>query len=221
MTGLVVAGAALAVACAAAVAARQARTGAPTRAVLYSVAAVGLPTAVAAVGVPVGAGPGVTGGGTDVVYLGCSDPTYVTDLLAALGPDRMTVLIGPDAARTELAARFPAARFDTPRPAPADGLTVGAAVADLPARLDDLRDGGRVILFAPRTDRPAADRAALTRLVAARPWLADRVFWAVDNGSSHRGQKAIDRLAGQFPNAVMVHTPVHTSGSTKSRSTSR
>jgi hypothetical protein len=33
----------------------------------------------------------------------------------------------------------------------------------------------------------------------------------VDNGSSHRGQKAIDRLARRFPNAVMVHTPVHAS----------
>jgi len=33
----------------------------------------------------------------------------------------------------------------------------------------------------------------------------------VDNGSSHRGRKAIDRLAAQFPNAIMVHTPVHAS----------
>jgi transposase len=40
---------------------------------------------------------------------------------------------------------------------------------------------------------------------------ADRVFWAVDNGSSHRGQTAIDRLAERFPTAVMVHTPVHAS----------
>ena len=40
---------------------------------------------------------------------------------------------------------------------------------------------------------------------------ADRVFWIVDNGSSHRGQTAIDRLAEQFPTAVMVHTPVHAS----------
>ena len=40
---------------------------------------------------------------------------------------------------------------------------------------------------------------------------AKRVFWIVDNGSSHRGQAAIDRLAGRFPNAVMVHTPVHAS----------
>ena len=40
---------------------------------------------------------------------------------------------------------------------------------------------------------------------------AKRVFWIVDNGSSHRGQAAIDRLAARFPNAVMVHTPVHAS----------
>ena len=40
---------------------------------------------------------------------------------------------------------------------------------------------------------------------------AKRVFWVVDNGSSHRGQKAINRLTEQFPNAVMVHTPVHAS----------
>jgi hypothetical protein len=30
-------------------------------------------------------------------------------------------------------------------------------------------------------------------------------------GSSHRGQTAIDRLANRFPNAVMVHTPLHAS----------
>jgi transposase len=40
---------------------------------------------------------------------------------------------------------------------------------------------------------------------------ARRVFWIVDNGSSHRGQAAIDRLGKRYPNAVMVHTPVHAS----------
>jgi hypothetical protein len=40
---------------------------------------------------------------------------------------------------------------------------------------------------------------------------AKRVFWIVDNGSSHRGQAAIDRLAKHFPSAVIVHTPVHAS----------
>jgi transposase len=33
----------------------------------------------------------------------------------------------------------------------------------------------------------------------------------VDDGSSHRGNKAIIRLAQRFPSAVMVHTPVHAS----------
>jgi transposase len=37
------------------------------------------------------------------------------------------------------------------------------------------------------------------------------VFWVEDNGSSHRGQQAIARLAEQFPNAVMVRTPVNAS----------
>jgi transposase len=40
---------------------------------------------------------------------------------------------------------------------------------------------------------------------------AKRVFWVVDNGSSHRGQAAINRLAKRYPHAVMVHTPVHAS----------
>jgi len=40
---------------------------------------------------------------------------------------------------------------------------------------------------------------------------AKRVFWVVDNGSAHRGQAAIDRLTARFPNAVMVHTPIHAS----------
>ncbi|MFF0629981.1 IS630 family transposase [Streptomyces sp. NPDC004296] len=40
---------------------------------------------------------------------------------------------------------------------------------------------------------------------------AKRVFWVVDNGSSHRGQTAADRLAAAFPNAVLMHTPVHAS----------
>lgn len=40
---------------------------------------------------------------------------------------------------------------------------------------------------------------------------AQRVFWVVDNGSSHRGQASIDRLQGRWHNLVLVHTPVHAS----------
>jgi hypothetical protein len=54
--------------------------------------------------------------------------------------------------------------------------------------------------------------ALVAQVMTQEPYAsADRVFWVVDNGSSHRGQKAIDRLAEQFPNAVLVHTPVHAS----------
>jgi hypothetical protein len=40
---------------------------------------------------------------------------------------------------------------------------------------------------------------------------ADRVFWVVDNGSSHRGEVAIQRLRKAYRRAVLVHTPVHAS----------
>ena len=54
--------------------------------------------------------------------------------------------------------------------------------------------------------------ALVEQVMTQQPYAsARRVFWVVDNGSSHRGQKAIDRLAQKFPNAVMVHTPVHAS----------
>lgn len=54
--------------------------------------------------------------------------------------------------------------------------------------------------------------ALVEQVMTMQPYAsAKRVFWVVDNGSSHRGQAAINRLAQQFPNAVMVHTPVHAS----------
>jgi hypothetical protein len=40
---------------------------------------------------------------------------------------------------------------------------------------------------------------------------ATRVFWVMDNGSSHRGQASIARLQKTWPTIVPVHTPVHAS----------
>jgi transposase len=40
---------------------------------------------------------------------------------------------------------------------------------------------------------------------------AKRVFWVVDNGSSHRGRASVDRLEGGWPNLTLVHLPVHAS----------
>jgi hypothetical protein len=38
-----------------------------------------------------------------------------------------------------------------------------------------------------------------------------RVFWIVDNGSSHRGEASVARLRRIYPNAILVHLPVHAS----------
>jgi len=58
--------------------------------------------------------------------------------------------------------------------------------------------------------------AAFGRLVAQvmirRPYrCAPRVFWIMDNGSSHRGARCIERLQRPWPNLIPIHTPVHAS----------
>ena len=48
--------------------------------------------------------------------------------------------------------------------------------------------------------------------MTAEPYAsAERVFWIVDNGSSHRGQASIDRLQGAWENLQLIHLPVHAS----------
>jgi transposase len=40
---------------------------------------------------------------------------------------------------------------------------------------------------------------------------ADRVFWIVDNGTSHRGPAAAEPMATTWPNAQLIHLPAHAS----------
>ena len=50
------------------------------------------------------------------------------------------------------------------------------------------------------------------QVMSSEPYTsAQRVFWIVDNGSSHCGQRSIDRLQSAWPNLVLVHLPVHAS----------
>jgi hypothetical protein len=52
----------------------------------------------------------------------------------------------------------------------------------------------------------------VTQVLAQEPYRsAKRLFWIVDNGSSHRGEAARKRLAKVDPRIVLVHTPVHAS----------
>jgi DDE superfamily endonuclease len=50
------------------------------------------------------------------------------------------------------------------------------------------------------------------QVMTAEPYAsAERVFWIVDNGSSHRGQASVDRLQGEWPKLRLIHLPVHAS----------
>ena len=40
---------------------------------------------------------------------------------------------------------------------------------------------------------------------------ARTVYWIVDNGSSHAGKTSVKRMADKYPNARLIHLPVHAS----------
>lgn len=63
---------------------------------------------------------------------------------------------------------------------------------------------------------PKSGIAPFDRLVAQvmnqEPYRsARRVFWIMDNGSSHRGERSVQRLQDLYPNVQVVHGPVHAS----------
>jgi transposase len=54
--------------------------------------------------------------------------------------------------------------------------------------------------------------ALVDQVMRTEPYAsARRVFWVVDNGSSHRNWAAAARLSDAYPNTQMVHLPVHAS----------
>ncbi len=85
----------------------------------------------------------------------------------------------------------------------------GGALACLAAY--DVHRGQVFGRFAPATGITPFE-ALVEEVMSQQPYASAKwVFWIVDNGSSHRGQKAIKRMAARWPNTVMVHTPVHAS----------
>ena len=70
----------------------------------------------------------------------------------------------------------------------------------------------RVIGRCDSTTGIAPFMALAGQVMTSQPYAsASRVFWVVDNGASHRNWAAAKRLQGAFPNAEMVHLPVHAS----------
>jgi transposase len=63
----------------------------------------------------------------------------------------------------------------------------------------------------PKNGIAAFDRL-VANVMAQRPYrTARRVFWIMDNGSAHRGAKAVERLQRRWPTIVPVFTPTHAS----------
>lgn len=55
------------------------------------------------------------------------------------------------------------------------------------------------------------DRLVAEVMTQAPYQQARRVFWIVDNGSSHRGEAAAARLRAKYPRLIVVNSPVHAS----------
>jgi hypothetical protein len=71
---------------------------------------------------------------------------------------------------------------------------------------------GKVSASTPATTGITPFMDLIGQVMNTEPYAsAPRVFVIVDNGSDHRGQAAITRLAKAHPNAIMIHTPVHAS----------
>ena len=52
----------------------------------------------------------------------------------------------------------------------------------------------------------------VTKVMTTEPYAsARRVFWVVDNGSSHNGHRSVARMNDAWPTATLVHLPVHAS----------
>lgn len=65
--------------------------------------------------------------------------------------------------------------------------------------------------IAPKTGIEPFTRLVDTVMTTEPYASARRMFWIVDNGSSHNGQASIERMHAAWPNATLVHLPVHAS----------
>ena len=75
----------------------------------------------------------------------------------------------------------------------------------------DVRVGGVIGRCEPTTGKAAFERL-VDQVMTQEPYCsADRVFFVVDNGSSHRGEKAVAELTARHPTAILVHLPIHAS----------
>ncbi len=115
--------------------------------------------------------------------------------------------------KTSIQARLRSAPTTPPRPGQAMRVEHeyerGGALTYLAAW--DVRRGGVVGRCEATTGIVAFDKL-VDQVMQQEPYrAAPRVFWVVDNGSSHRGEAAVARLQGRHPTRILVHLPTHAS----------
>ena len=96
----------------------------------------------------------------------------------------------------------------------------------LPRRVEfEYRRGGTLAYFAaydvhharvlgqiaPKTGIEPFEKLVAHVMTTAPYASARRVFWVVDNGSSHNGARSIERMQTAWPTATLVHLPIHAS----------
>ena len=65
--------------------------------------------------------------------------------------------------------------------------------------------------IAPKTGIEPFEKL-VAQVMTTEPYAsARRVFWVVDNGSSHNGMRSIQRMHTAWPTATLVHLPIHAS----------
>ncbi len=115
--------------------------------------------------------------------------------------------------KTSIQARV--RRHETTPPGPRRPMRVeheyerGGALAYLAAW--DVRRGGVIGRCEAKTGKEPFGRLVDQVMAQERYRSAPRVFWVVDQGSSHRGDTAARELAARHPTAVLVHLPTHAS----------
>jgi hypothetical protein len=115
--------------------------------------------------------------------------------------------------KTSIQARVRCHATTPPRPGQARRVeheyARGGALAYLAAW--DVRRGG-AIGRCDTTTGIAPFEALVDLVMQQEPYRsAPRVFWIVDNGSSHRGQASVERLQRRYPTLILVHLPTHAS----------
>jgi transposase-like protein len=129
---------------------------------------------------------------------------------ASLGPDDYVISADEKSQLQALSRRHPGGRTGPGRARKVEfEYKRGGTLAYMGAY--DVHHARLIGTVAPKTGiAPFMELAE--RVMTLEPYAsARRVFWVVDNGSSHQGPRSVERMSAAWPNAQLVHLPVHAS----------